>query len=174
VRNNHHDSSETDQHHNHSDQPRAAASPPSEPAEIGAWDQIKQQVAELLEYAAYYLEAKTDILKFRSRQLLFRVQLRIAAILVISGAFVLAITLIFIGISQGLSQLFADKPWLGPLLTGLALLLIVSLGTGGWILITRRAAQHRMMQKYEHRKINQQARFRHDVAERAAARKATD
>ena len=137
--------------------------------EVGEWERIKQQAVELIDYFSYYLEARTDILKLRGRQFLFRLRLEIAGTLVVAGALIVAITLILIGVAQGLAQVFADKPWLGPLITGLVLLGIVSLAVWWWLARTRKAAHNRMIEKYEQRKSHQRARFGHDVVSRAEA-----
>jgi len=137
--------------------------------DAGEWERIKQQAGELIDYVSYYLEARTDILKLQGRQFLFRLRLEIAGILVVAGALVVAITLIFIGVAQGLAQVFADKPWLGPLITGLVLLGIISLAVWWWLARTHKAAHNRMIEKYEQRKRHQRARFGYDVVERAEA-----
>ena len=133
----------------------------------GEWQRLKQQLSELLEYLSYYLHAKADTLKLTGRKLLFRIELEIVGLLVTAGAVVVAITLIFLGVSQGLSQLFHAQPWLGPLLAGL-LLLGCAFGAGWlWRRANETKSYKETVQKYEQRKQQQQARFGRDVAKRA-------
>lgn len=157
---------------NGTEHPRPTPTTAEQPSNASEWDRIKQHSAELLDFFSYYLEARTDIFKAQGRQFLFRLRLEIAGILVVAGALVVAITLIVIGVAQGLAQIFADKPWLGPLITGLALLGTVSLAVWWWVVGTRQTAYNRMVDKYEQRKSHQRARFGHDVAGRAAAARA--
>ena len=143
---------------------------PSEPVgDAGEWQRIKQQAVELADYFSYYLEARTDILKLRLRQFLFRLLMEVAGILLVAGLLVAAITLIFIGVARGLAQVFANQPWLGPLIAGLVLLGIISLVAWWWWVGTRKAAHNRMVKKYEQRKRHQRDRFGHDVVSRAEA-----
>ncbi len=133
----------------------------------GEWQRLKQQSGELLEYLAYYLHAKADGLKFRGRRVLLRIELEVVGILVMAGVLLVGITLVFIGIAQGFAQLFANQPWLGPLIAGL--LLLGCIGAGGWWFhrAVEKKSYQETVQKYEQRKQQQRARFGHDVAERA-------
>jgi hypothetical protein len=135
--------------------------------DAGEWKRIKQQAGEVIDFLSYYLEARVDILKLRGRRFLLHLLLEIDGVLVVAGTLVVAITLIFIGVAQGLSQVFAGMPWLGPLITGLALLGIVSLVVWWWVADRSKVAHNRMVEKYEHRKSHQRARFGHDVGSHA-------
>ena len=155
-------------HNHHSPPPDTATAPATPPLHsgYGEWSQFKQQIRELADYFTYYLEAQADLLKLRGRQLLARLLLGIAGALVIATALVVAITLVIIGVAQGLAHVFANQPWLGPLITGLTILSSLTLGAWGWVAATRHAAYNRMVDKYEHRKSRQRAQFGHDVVSR--------
>jgi hypothetical protein len=133
----------------------------------GEWQRLKHQCSELLEYLSYYLHAKADGLKLTGRKLLFRIELEIVAMLVTAGVIMLALTLIFIGIAQGLAQLFGDQQWLGHLVAGLLLLGCAGFGAWWWGRAWEKKSYKETVQEYEQRKLQQQARFGHDVAERA-------
>lgn len=154
----------------HSPPPDTAASAATPPhAGNGEWPRLKQQVREVADYFSYYLEAQADLLKLQGRRLLTRVLLGIAGALGLATALVVAITLVIIGVAQGLAQVFANHPWLGPLITGLVILGSLTLGAWGWLAVTRQAAYNRMVEKYEQRKSRQRARFGHDIVSRAEA-----
>jgi len=142
--------------------------------DAGEWHRLKQQSSELLEYLLYYLHAKADGVKLSGRKFLFRIERELVALLVIAGALVGAVTLIFIGIAQGLSQLFASQPWLGPLVAGLLLLGCASGGGWWWWRAMEAKSYNETVKKYEQRKQQQQARYGHDVAGRAQADRPTE
>lgn len=135
----------------------------------GEWQRLKQQSGELLEYLEYYLHARADGLKLTGRKLLFHLELEIVMLLAIASTVVVAIGLVGIGLALGLAQLLPNQQWLGPL--GAGLLLLGGVGGGGWWWRRAREKQSykETVEKYEQRKQQQQARFGHDVAERAQA-----
>jgi hypothetical protein len=137
------------------------------PSDPGEWQRLKHQSSELLEYLSYYLHAKADGLKLTGRNLLFHIRLEIVAILVIAGTMLVAVTLIFVGVAQGLAQLFGDEPWLGHVVAGLLLLGGAGFGAWLWNCVGEKKSYNKTVQEYEQRKHQQQARFGHDVAERA-------
>lgn len=140
-----------------------------EQGDPGEWQRLKHQSSELLEYLSYYFHAKADGLKLTGRKLWFYIRLEIVAMLVIAGSILVAVTLIFVGVAQGLAQLFGSEPWLGQVVAGLLLLGCAGVGAWLWQRIGERKSYNETVQKYEQRKQQQQTRFGHDVAERAQA-----
>ena len=135
----------------------------------GQWDRLKQQLSETTEYLSYYLDVRADELKLTGRRALFQLQLHLVILLVVAGSILLAITLIFVGVAQGLAPLFGERAWLGYMGSGILLLAGAGGGTGLAIVWSQRAARNQTVNKYEQRKQQQRARFGHDVADRAAS-----
>ncbi len=131
---------------------------------------MKQQGAELLEYFAHYCQAQTDRLKLSGRKLLLRVEMEIVGVLVVTGSILVAITLAFIGVAQGLGQLFDGQVWLGYLSAGLLLGVCVALTVGAALAWRDKNLRDRTIDKYEQRKRQQQDRFGHSVSDRVADR----
>ena len=123
---------------------------------------------EFAEYLTHYLNARTDRLKLAGRQALFGLGLGIVALLVLAGAGIVAVTLLFIGVAQGLAQLLGNRPWLGNLAGGGLLLAGISLAVWACAARQQRIARERTVEKYEHRKRQQQEKFGRNVAEQAA------
>ena len=73
------------------------------------------------------------------------------------------------GAAEGLGVLCGNRPWAGNLLTGS--LLVAGLTSAMFMIFGRlkKLSREGTVAKYENRKFRQQARYGHDVADRAAA-----
>lgn len=127
------------------------------------------QSKELREYFSYYLSARVDSAKLGLRNALSSVTLAALAFVVAASLTAAAIWFVLNGAAEGLGVLFGNRPWAGSLLTGL--LLMAGLGGGLFFLVIRlkKTAHEGTVAKYENRQSRQQARYGHNVAERAAA-----
>src|ERR1041385_6753179 len=91
--------------------------PEAPPPETDALSRLLKQLAQLFEYASYYLAAKADEAKSSARRSIMRAELVIVALLAAAGMIVAGVTLALIGLAGGLGELFG-RPWLGQLLAG--------------------------------------------------------
>jgi len=127
---------------------------------------IGERFGEIREYASYYLATKTDALK--SKLVWIAIYAALAIVGGIVGIAVLATAgvLLVRGIADGLGAAFG-KPWLGELVTGLGLLLLLGLGVVIGLKVMSGSFKRKLMAKYEQRHQEQRERFGADVLERA-------
>lgn len=137
--------------------------PSSSAAELFA--PLMAHLHEFLEYAAYYLAARTDLVRAQVRKVALYAVLGIVGAAALITTLVVAVVMVLIGIAGGLGELLADRPWAGSLLTGCILLAIafgsVRLMLPQWLVTSRR----KVKEKYDRRRQTQRARFGHDINE---------
>ena len=111
---------------------------------------LLKQLAEAFEYASHYLVAKADEAKSSARSAMLRAQMVIVGVLTVAGLIVAGVTLLFIGLAGGLGEAFG-KPWLGQLVSGLILILVVALAIWGRTVWLRNYFLKRTQERYEQR-----------------------
>ena len=126
------------------------------------------ELEELREYAAYYLAAKADSIKVSIRQALTWAALGIGGLIVLGALIWTATAALMVGASLGVAYLFdPDLAWLGPLITGFGVLVILAVTTVIGLRVLTGTTNKRIREKYARRRQEQLARFGHDVGDLA-------
>ena len=114
--------------------------------------------------------ANVDRLKLSGRATLMWSILGIIAGLVATSIVATAGVMFVVGLSAGIGTLLGGRQWLGQLVVGAIILLAVT--GGGWLVIRRSLGRlhDNLVQKYEHRKAEEQTEFGTNVAQRAEER----
>ncbi|MGH7215535.1 MAG: phage holin family protein [Tepidisphaeraceae bacterium] len=133
-----------------------------------AFRQAASRIGELKEYASYYASAKVDGVKASLRRLLVYAALGVVAGLAGAALAVTACVLTLVGLARLINSA-AQSAWLGQLLVGLGVLLIMGVGAFVGMSMMTKASKNRTVAKYELRQRKQRDDFGHDVAQRTAA-----
>jgi uncharacterized membrane protein len=138
-----------------------------EPSPAEALRLLQQQVGELQAYVTHFVSAKIDGLVLSARQLALWAVLGVVGLTAAVGLVVTAVVLVLVGAADGFAQLFGGRWWLGALVVGLGVLVLLALG----IFIGMRTWQSRWrqqkVQQYDERQLRQHATFGHSVADRS-------
>lgn len=131
-----------------------------------AFGQVRQDLAELREYAAYYVATRVDAAKAMARRLVFWLVLATVAATIALAGLAAAAVLLLQGLAGGLADLFNGAPWLGPLIVG-AVVLLVSI-VGLFVIHSRveKSALKRKKTEYGERQAWQEQAFGHSVSDR--------
>lgn len=149
---------------------RASTAPGErEPSPEEAFRRLLQQLEELQAYASHFVSAKVDGLMLSARQLLVWAVLGIVGLLALAGLVVTAIVLCLGGAAGGLGSLFGGRLWLGQLVVGGGLLILLTLGILIGVRTWQRRARQQKVQQYDERQRQQRIAFGHSVADRATA-----
>ena len=140
---------------------------PSGPSPEEAFRRLLQQLEELQEYSTHFVSAKVDGLMLSARQLLIWAVLGIVGLLALAGLVVTAIVLCLGGAAGGLGSLFGGRLWLGQLVVGGGLLVLLTLSILIGVRTWQRRARQQKVQQYDERQRQQRAAFGHSVADRA-------
>ena len=128
---------------------------------------LQQQIEALQAYFTHFVSAKIDGFLLSSRQIALWTALGIMGLMALIGLIVTAIVLLLSGAAAGLGLLFGGQLWLGQVVVGGGLLILLALG----IFIGMRTWQHRSrqqkVQQYDERQLQQRAAFGRSVADRA-------
>ena len=158
---------------------------PAEPSETGAhhagkgprpphyegFGRATQLLGEYKEYASYYLGTKIDGIKASLRNVGIYAGLGIAGLMAFSALVTTAVALFLIGAAMGLAHIFdPPKYWLGALIVGLAVLLLIGIGAALGLSKANAAFRKATVEKYEQRKRWQRGQFGRDVEQAAAAK----
>ena len=127
---------------------------------------IGQRFGEIREYASYYFSTKTDALKSKFTWLAIYAALGIVGAIVGVAILATAGVLFVRGIAHGLGAAFG-RAWLGELVTGLGLLLLLGVGIVVGLKVLSGTFKRKLMEKYEQRHKDQRERFGADVLQRA-------
>lgn len=132
--------------------------------------QAVSQFGELREYASYFVAARLDAIKLSIRSVGLYAALGVFGVFAAGGLVVTAVVLLCTGLAGAVGAAFQAR-WLGDLIIGGGLLLVVALGLYLMRMLVMRGWQRASVRKYEARKHDQQARFGHDIHERAKTTK---
>lgn len=147
---------------------RASTAPGErEPSPEEAFRRLLQQLEELQAYSSHFVSAKVDGLMLSARQLLLWAVLGVVGLLALAGLVVTAIVLCLGGAAGGLGSLFGGRLWLGQLVVGGGLLILLTLGILIGVRTWQRRARQQKVQQYDERQRQQRAAFGHSVADRA-------
>ncbi len=147
---------------------------PDDTAPADAFKDALRVLGEVREYVAYYVGAKVDGIKLSVRRVGILAALGVIGLLAAGAIVVTASVLLCVGLAQGIGVLLAGdygpRVWLGNLIVGLVLLLLI--GGGTWFAVSRlfNSSKRATVKKYELRRQRQRADFGHDVLQRAAER----
>ncbi len=140
----------------------------AEATAAAAFHDAAARLAEIKEYASYFLAAKADALKLTVRNILVYAVLGVMALLMAGTAVIASVVLLLSGIAHGLGALFGGMYWLGDLVVGLVVLGAIAAGAVIGISMLTKSSRRSTVEKYESRKFAQHARFGQDVIDRAA------
>ncbi len=126
-------------------------------------------LAELKDYAGYYISAKLDQTKWSLTRIAIYAVLGVVAFLLFSALLTTTVVLFMVGVATALGQAFgANLWWLGWIIVGGVILL--GTGIGLWLAVGSflRRSGKTLVERYEAKREAQKARFGHHVRDRAA------
>jgi hypothetical protein len=129
---------------------------------------LKAALAELREYADYYLAARVDGVKASVRRIAALAIVGVLAAVVLLSALAASTVLVITGMARGLAVLAGGRVWLGELAVGGAILVLFTIAVAGGLRLWSASQRRKTQQKYERRRNEQRARFGRDAAQRAA------
>jgi hypothetical protein len=132
-----------------------------------AFHDAANQFAELKEYFSYYLAAKSDGFKTSVRNLGLYAALGIVGLITLSSIIVTACALLIFGIARGFTWLFHGHRALGYTTTGILVLGVIFGGAFLGMSMLTKSSRKRTVEKYEHWKEQQRAKFGTDVERQA-------
>jgi uncharacterized membrane protein YccC len=141
--------------------------PPSDKADQDHGASLRQSLAELREYFAYYTAARIDALKSSVRRLVLWVVVVLIGLLAVAGMVITAVVLICDGICDALTRLLHSRS-LGELLTGVLLLVCLVGSVYFGVGLLHELWHARTVKKYEARRKRQRDQFGRDVSVAAA------
>lgn len=129
---------------------------------------LLRQVGVLQTYLRHFISAKVDGVVLSARQLAMWAVLGIIGLVALTGLLVTAIVQLLQGIAFGLALLFHTGLWLGQIVVGGGMLLVLTLGVLIGIRAWQRQWRQQKVQQYDERQLQQRQAFGHSVADRAA------
>lgn len=132
-----------------------------------AMKDVARQVSELRSYLSYFISAKLDGIIVSLRKLGVYSVLGLFALIGIGGMLVTAVVLLLIGLAGAVSAMFDASPWLGQLLMGALVLVLMIAGAWLGVWLIARSSRKKTVKKYERKRHDQRAEFGHDVHDRA-------
>ena len=128
---------------------------------------VADRLGEIRDYAGYYAETKTDALKVKATTLAVYAALGVVGAVVGLAALATAGVFLVSGLAKGLTALFGGQAWLGELVTGLGLLVLLGVGAFIGLKVLTGSTKRKLMAKYEQRHQDQRAKFDTDVLQRS-------
>jgi hypothetical protein len=128
---------------------------------------ITKRLREVIEYANQYVETRKDAMRSTIRGLMWKVALGVVAAVAGVTIIVVAAAYLMSGIAHGLGRLLWNENWLGELITGLGVFLI--LGCTAFLVVKSmtKKARERTIKKYERRQQHQREHFGQSATDRA-------
>jgi len=127
------------------------------------------KLAELGEYAGYFISAKLDGLKVTARNIGVFAALGIVGLIALGTVVTTAVVMLLVGAAMGIAKLFTPAQyWAGALIVSVVVLGALAGGVifgSRWLSNTSRSA---LVRKYEERQRQQRVRFGQDVRGREA------
>ncbi|HEX8521962.1 MAG TPA: hypothetical protein VF669_06875 [Tepidisphaeraceae bacterium] len=125
------------------------------------------RIAELKDFVAYYLAAKTDGIKASVRNLVLYAVLGVVGLMALAGIVITASVLLVQGIAIGLTWLFGGHMATGYVVASLLVLGAIFGGAFLGIQMLTKSSRKQTKEKYEHWKQEQRFRFGTDVRQQA-------
>ena len=133
-----------------------------------ALDQLLTQAAELYAYTVHFVSAKADGIKLSARQVVVWAVLGMLMLITATSVIVTAIVLLLTGLAGALAVVVESELWLGKVIVGFLLLVIIAVGTLIGVRMQQRTSRHKKVQQYAERQLQQRTAFGRNVADRAA------
>src|SRR5262249_55899137 len=135
----------------------------AQPTGPDALDEALRHAAEARDYFAYWLAAQADRVKLRLRRAAMWAIVGLAALAILLAIVMTAAALLLVGVADLISKLIGGQSWLGEVVPGVGLLLIVALavalGLWSWKKSSFEAVRHR----FAARRRRQRAKFGHSI-----------
>jgi hypothetical protein len=151
---------------------KGPAPPHAPPPHFEGFQRATQLLGEYKEYASYYMATKMDGIKASLRNVGIYAGLGIAGLMAFSALITTAVALFLVGGAIGLAHIFdPPKYWLGALIVGLAVLVLIGVGAGIGLSKANAGFRKATVDKYEQRKRWQRGQFGRDVEQAASTKK---
>jgi membrane protein implicated in regulation of membrane protease activity len=145
----------------------AQTAPEQDHFAAAALDQLLAQATELYAYTMHFVNAKADGVKLSVRQVVVWAVLGLLMLIAATSVIVTAIVLLLTGLAGALAGAFDSELWLGKVVIGVLLLVIIAVGTLIGVRMQQRKSRHQKVQQYAERQLQQRAAFGRNVADRA-------
>lgn len=128
-----------------------------------------ENIAQLREFAAYYLSTRVDAVKLRLRRAAFAVALGLVGVVTAAAGLVMAVVLFLLGAARGLEALLGGRAWAGDLIVGGAVIVGAVVVSYLVARILAKSSRRQTVERYERQRSAQRARFGRDASDRVAA-----
>ena len=125
------------------------------------------RLAELKEYALYFVSAKLDGIKLSLRNAVIYAGLGIIGALAGGAVIAVAAALLVIGAAHGIGAALGGNAWLGDLIIGVLILAVVGIGAVMAVKWLTNSFHQQLVNKYRARQQEQRRTYGHDVQQRA-------
>jgi hypothetical protein len=123
-----------------------------EPSPTAAFQYAFEQLADARDYIRFYLRTRAELFWLAVRNFMFIGVLTATAVFLVAALVVTAIVLFCRGVAEGLTIVFGGHAWLGDLVTGVVLLLVVGLAIFGTIVAISRSWKKRTFVAFAEKK----------------------
>lgn len=141
----------------------------AEPTPADALHDLQAQLGALQAYFGHFVSAKVDGVLLSIRQLGLWAVLGIVGLIALAGLVVTAIVLVLVGVATAVALLFNAQLWLGQVIVGGGILVLLTLGTIIGMRTWQRRSRQQKVQQYDERQLQQRLAYGHSAADRATA-----
>lgn len=127
---------------------------------------VLEGIAEVREYAAHFFAARKDAARLKLRRVLVLAALGVVAALAFVTLVSAALVILLLGLAQGLGEMLGGRAWLGQVIAGAGVLVLVTAAIAVGLAALRRASFRRTVARYELRQARQRAAFGRDASAR--------
>lgn len=132
------------------------------------------RLAELKEYALYFVSAKLDGIKLSLRSAMIYAGLGIIGALAGGAVIAVAAALLLIGAAHGIGAALGGNAWLGDLIIGVLVLAVVGIGAVMTVKWLTKSFHQQLVNKYQSRQQEQRRTYGHDVQQRADEQRSSE
>lgn len=145
-----------------------SSTPSPQPPSAEGLQELSDKLAEVSSYLSLYLESQRDRLQLAIKQGLWGLALFPLGIFVVGGTILMALGFLGYGVATGLARLLGQGPWLGFLLTGVILLMVLGILLTYLFKVRNKGGLKGRRKQWKQELQKQRERFGHDAEERAA------